>query len=54
MRLDVLATAITRVVEHRRRRCSSAKGTIVTHIDPAASGDGIALGEHRHRGVVAV
>jgi hypothetical protein len=54
MRLDMRAAAIARVVEHRRRRCSSSKRAIVARVNPAASGHGLALGKHRHGRIVPV
>jgi len=54
MRLRVLAAAIARVIEHRRRRGRPAKRPVVAHIDPTSPGVGLALGQDRHNGVVAV
>ena len=52
MRLRMLALAIARVIEHRRRRPRAAKRPVVAHIDPASPGVGFALGQHRHGRVV--
>ena len=54
MRLRVIAAAVARVIEHRRRRRRSGKRPIVAHIDPTSPGVGLALGQHRHGCVVAV
>src|SRR5438477_2342435 len=54
MRLSMLAGPIARVVEHRRRRSRPAERTIVAHINPTSPGIGLALGQDRHGGVVAV
>jgi len=50
----MLGTAVTRVEEHRRRWRRPAERLIVTHIRPQATGTGLVLGQHRHRGVVTV
>ena len=50
----MLAAAIARVIEHRRRRRRPAERPIVAHIDPTSPGIGLALGQDRHRRVVAV
>ena len=54
MRLRMLAAAVARVVEHRRRRRRAAERAVVPHIDPASADIGLALGQHRHGGVVAM
>ena len=54
MALRMFASSITRVVEHGRGRCSAAEGPVVAHIDPCPAGMGLALGQNRHRRVVAV
>jgi hypothetical protein len=54
MRLGVLAASIARVIEHCRGRCSTAKRAIVAHINPTSPGVGLALGEYRYGGVIAV
>ena len=50
----VLGGAVPRVAEHRRRGCPPAKGPVVADIGPDPAGDGLALGQHGHGGVVAV
>ncbi len=52
--LRVLAPAVGREVEQGRRGIGAAEGTVVAHVDPHAARGGLALGQHRHRGVVAV
>ena len=54
MRLRVLAAAIARVIEHRCRRRRPAKRPVVAHVNPTSPGVGLALGQNRHNGVVAV
>ena len=54
MTFGMLAGPIARVVEHRRRRVAPAERPVVAHIDPGPTGRGLALGQHRHGGVVAV
>ena len=54
MRLRVLAGAVARVIEHRRRRRSAAERTIVAHINPASPGVSLALGQDWNGGVIAV
>jgi len=54
MRVRVLAAAITRVIEHRRRWRRPGKRPVVAHIDPTSPGIGLAFGQDRHDGVVAV
>ena len=54
MRLGMLAGPIARVVEHCRRRRRPAERLVVAHIDPDSAGVGLALGQDRHRGVVAM
>ena len=54
MRLRMLAAAIARVIEHRRRRRRPGERPIVAHIDPTSPDVGLALGQDRHGGVVAV
>ena len=48
MRLRMLAAPIARIVEHRSRRPDAAERPVVAHIDPAASGVGLALRQNRH------
>ena len=54
MRLRMFAAAVARVIEHRRRRRRSAERPIVAHVDPTSPDIGLALGQDRHRRVVAV
>ena len=54
MLLGMLAAAIGRVEEHRRRRIGAAKRPVVAHIGPQPAGAGLALGQHRHGGVVGM
>ncbi len=48
------ARAVARVEEHGGRRRATAERLIVTHIGPTSPGHGLALGQHRHRRVVAM
>ena len=50
----VLAVAVARVEEHRRRRCRAGERPVVADIGPQPPGDGLAFGQHRHGRVVAV
>jgi hypothetical protein len=54
MALRMFASSVTRIVEHGRGRCPAGKGPIIAHIDPCPAGMGLALGQNRHRRVVAV
>ena len=55
MPLGMLAAAVARIVEqHRRRPASPAERAVVADIGPEPAGDRLALGQHRHGGVVAV
>src|SRR6195256_485186 len=54
MRLGMLAGSITRVVEHGSRRRGAAERAIVAHVNPTSPGVGLALGQDRNRGVIAV
>src|SRR6266849_743272 len=54
MPLGMLATAIGRVEEHGGRRSGTAKRLIVAHVSPQPPGSALDLGEHRHRGVIAM
>ena len=54
MRLGMLAGAVARVIEHRCRRHGAAERAIVAHVNPTSPGVGLALGQDRHRGVVAM
>ena len=50
----MLLPAIARGVIERGRRRPAAKRPVVAHIGPDVPCDGLALGQDRHRGVVAV
>ena len=54
MPCGMLAAAIARVEEHRRRRGGAGKRPIVAHIGPKSAGDRFPFGQHWHRRVVAV
>ena len=54
MSLGMLSGPVARGVEQRRRRVRAAEGAVVTDIGPDPAGDRLALGQDRHRGVVAV
>ena len=54
MRLRMLAPAIARVVEHRRGRPGAAEGLVVSNINPAPPGIGLAFGQNRHGRIVAM
>jgi len=54
MRLRVLAPAIARVVEHRRRRPGAAEGLVVSNVNPAPAGICLAFGQNRHGCIVAM
>ena len=56
VKLRMLAAAIAGIAEERRRRADPAlaEGPVVANIDPQSAGHGLALGQHRHGGVVAV
>ena len=54
MRLRMLAAPVARVVEHRGRRPGAAERLIVADVDPEPTGVGLAFGQHRNGGVVAV
>ena len=54
MALRMLAFAIAGVIEHRRRRRCPAERLVVTDIDPASRGIGLALGQHRHGRVITM
>jgi hypothetical protein len=53
MALGMLAAAIAGVFEERRRR-PAAERPVVADVGPEPAGGGPGLGQHRHRGVVAV
>jgi hypothetical protein len=48
----MLAAPISRIMEQRRWRGSTAEGAVVTDIGPQPSDVGLPLGENGHRGVV--
>ena len=50
----MIARAIPGITEQRRRRVRTGERLIVAHIDPGPRGVGLALGQHRHRGIVPV
>ena len=56
VKLRMLAAAIAGIAEECRRRAglALAEGPVVANIDPQSAGHGLALGQHRHGGVVAV
>src|ERR1700732_227855 len=54
MRLWMLAGPVARVIEHGTRRGLSTKRLVVAHIDPDPAGEGLAFGQDRYRGVVAM
>ena len=54
MPLGMLAGAVARVEEHRRRRSGAGERLVVAHIDPQAAFARLVLGQYRHRRVVAV
>jgi hypothetical protein len=52
MLLGMLAAAITRIEQHRRRRIGPAKRRVVAHIGPQAAGTGLVLRQDRHGRIV--
>lgn len=54
MRLGMNASSVARVVEHCRWRRRSGERSIIPHVGPDPAGSCLALGQHRHRGVVAM
>jgi hypothetical protein len=54
VRLRMFPAAIARIVEHGCRRSRAAEWPIIADIDPSAGKVGLAAGQHRNRGVVAV
>src|ERR1700716_951595 len=54
MRLGMLGGSITRAVEQASRRRGAAEGAILAHVTPTSPGGGLALGQDRDRGVIAV
>ena len=54
MALGMFTRAVARVEEQRRRRRPAAERPVVADVGPTSPGDGLALGQHGHRRVVAV
>jgi len=54
MTLGMLAFAVAGVIEQRRRRRCPAEWHVISDIDPASAGIGLAFGQDRHRGVITV
>ena len=54
VRLGMLAGPVARVIEHRPRRRGPSKRLVVPHVDPDPASVGLALGQNRHPGVVAM
>ena len=52
--VGMLVPPVTRGVVERRRRRRAAEWPVVPHIGPDMPGDRLALGQDRHRGVVAM
>src|ERR1700755_3013096 len=52
--LRMFGGPVARVVEHCRRRCGAAERAIVAQVNPTSPRGGLALGQDRHGGVVAV
>ena len=50
----MLAAPVAGVAVERGGRRAAAEGAVVADVDPEPAGVGLALGQHRHRGVVAV
>jgi len=50
----VIAGAVAGIEKHSRRRIAAAEGPVVAHINPGPSGHRLALGQHRHRRVIAM
>ena len=50
----VLSRPVRRVEEDGGGRSLTAEGAVVANIGPQSAGDGLDLGQHRHRGVVAM
>jgi hypothetical protein len=50
----MLAASVARVVEQRRRRTGAGEWPVIAHVDPQSGGIGLALGQDRHGGVVAM
>jgi hypothetical protein len=54
MRLQMIAAAVARVIEHRCRRRRPAKRSIVALVDPTSPDVGLTLSQDRLGGVVTV
>jgi hypothetical protein len=54
MALRMLAFAVARVIEHRRRRHCPTEWRVISDIDPTSADIGLAFGQDRHRGVITV
>ena len=54
MALRMLAFAVAGVIEHRRRRRCPTEWLVIPDIDPTSAGIGLAFGQDRHRGVIAM
>ena len=54
MPIRVLAVAVAGIVEQRGGGCRSGKRPVIADIRPYSAGQGFALGQNRHRGVVPV
>ena len=54
MALRMLAFAVARVIEHRRRRRCPTEWRVISDIDPTSADIGLAFGQDRHRGVITV
>ena len=54
MRLGMLAPAVARVVEHRRRWIGATKRPVVPDVDPAPSRVGLSLGQDWHRCIIGM
>src|SRR5229473_1322973 len=52
MLFGMLAAAVGRVEEDRRRRIEAAEGLIIADVGPESAGAALALGLHRHGGLV--
>ena len=50
----MLATTVARVVEQGRRWRRTAERPVIAHVGPKPARDGLAAGQHRHGGVVAM
>lgn len=54
MALGMIAAAVARIEEHRRRRVRAPERAVVAHVDPGPRRRRLAPGQHRHRRVVAM